>query len=254
MFDFFKTRPADVKGIRSAILQFLKEQLQEAEGGEGSSIKGLVVYVTCRSEEKHLYEAAMYIQDENGFKGDIQKIADDYAIALPTNWTLDIAFTDAAPPEAIKAANVDVALFVGTRKKPGIVTTSSATIKVLNGEAEKAEYAITSQAGKINIGRESKTATADGFHRQNHIAFIGSSKHESNRSISRQHAHIEWDAEAGAFFIFADEGGIPPYNKTKVKASNGLPVKLQTTQIGHRLSNGDQLIIGESAILEFWGK
>ena len=254
MFDFFKTRPADVKGIRSAILQFLKEQLQKTEGGEGSSIKGLEVYVTCRSEEKHLYEAAMYLHHENGFKSDIQKIADDYAIALPPNWTLDIAFTDTAPAEATKAANVDVALSVGNRKKPGIVSNGSAVIKVLNGEAEKTEYTITSQTGKINIGREPKTATADGFQRQNHIAFVGSSPHESNRSVSRQHAHIEWDAEAGAFFIFADEGGIPPYNKTKVKAKDGLPVKLQTTQIGHRLQNGDQLIIGESAILEFWGK
>ncbi|MEJ7676505.1 MAG: hypothetical protein WKG06_01220 [Segetibacter sp.] len=69
--------------------------------------------------------------------------------------------------------------------------------------------------------------------------------------MSREHAHIQWDAEAGAFYIFADAGGIPPYNKMKVRTEGGTPVKLQTTQFGHRLQDGDQVVLGESAVLEF---
>jgi len=252
MFDFFKSRPEDIKGIRSAILQFVKEQLQKAEGGEGSNIKGLHLYINCKDDEKHLYEAAVYADDENRFKDDeLQKIADDYAIALPESWTLEISFVDEAPPEAIKAENVDAALFISTKKKPKVFKDYSAIVNVLNGEAEKRSYTISSTEGKITIGRERNVQTADGFHRENLIAFPGSSKHESNRSISRQHAHIEWNLEVGAFYIFADEGGIPPYNKMKVRALGGVPVKLQTTQIGHRLREGDQVILGESAILEF---
>ncbi|HLL43902.1 MAG TPA: hypothetical protein VK369_12230, partial [Segetibacter sp.] len=59
------------------------------------------------------------------------------------------------------------------------------------------------------------------------------------------------DAESGAFYIFADEGGVPPHNKMKVRIEGGTPVKLQTTQVGHRLQEGDQVILGESALLEF---
>ena len=62
---------------------------------------------------------------------------------------------------------------------------------------------------------------------------------------------IEWDAEAGAFYIFADAGGIPPHNKMKVRTEGETPVKLQATQIGHRLQKGDQIVLGESAVLEF---
>jgi len=40
-------------------------------------------------------------------------------------------------------------------------------------------------------------------------------------------------------------------NKIKVRAVGGSPVKLQTTEIGHPLQEGDQIIIGESALLEF---
>ena len=252
MFDYFKSRPTDIKGIRAALLQFIKDQLQKAEGGEGNNIRGLSLYITCSAEEKHLYESAVYIDDENRFKEEeVQKIADDYAIDLPENWTMEIFFVKEAPPEAIKAPNVDAALFTSTKKKPKVFTTATAIIRVLNGEAEKEAYTIHSTSGKINIGRERKVQTVDGFYRENLIAFPSSSKNESNRSVSRQHAHIEWDAEAGAFYIFADEGGIPPYNKMKVRAEGGIPVKLQTTQIGHRLQEGDQVILGESALLEF---
>jgi hypothetical protein len=252
MFDFFKSRPTDIKGIRASLLQFIKDQFQKAEGGEGSNIRGLCLYITCSDEEKHLYEGAVYADEEDRFKEDeVQKIADDYAIALPETWTFEVAFVHEAPPEALKAADVDAALFISTKKKPKVFYDATAFIRVLNGEAEKELYTITSTKGKINIGREKKVQTADGFYRVNHIAFPDSSSHAGNRSVSRQHAHIEWDAENAAFYLFADEGGIPPHNKMKVRTDEGNTIKLQTTQIGHRLQEGDQIILGESALLAF---
>ena len=254
MFDFLKqgSRPQDVKAIRSAILQFIKEQLQKIEGGEGANIKGLCLYITCDNTDRHLYEAAVYADDEDRFRDeDVQKIADDYAIALPENWTLEISFTDDAPPETLKADDVDAALFISTKKKPTVHKHASAFIKVLNGEAEKRLYSISSSDRVINIGRERRVQTADGFMRENNIAFPDNSNSESNRSVSRQHAHIEWDNESGSFILFPDEGGVPPLNKIKVRAVGGSPIKLQALEIGHHLQEGDQIIIGESALLEF---
>ncbi len=254
MFDFLKlnSRPTDIKGIRAALLQFIKDQLQKAEGGEGSNIKGLCLYLTSSQEEKHLYESAVFADEEDRFKEEeVQRIADDYAIALPENWTLELIFTDEAPPEAIKASDVDAALFISTKKKPKVFKNTTGLVRVLVGEAEKGVYTITSTSGKVTIGREKKVQTADGFYRENVIAFLGNSNNESNRSVSRQHAHIEWDKDNGAFYIYADEGGIPPHNKMKVRSEGGIPIKLQTTQIGHRLQEGDQVILGESALLEF---
>lgn len=252
MFDIFKSsnRPQDVKAIRSAILQFIKEQLQKAEGGEGENIKGLCLYLTPKQDEKHLYEAAVYADDEARFKEEeVQKIADDYAIALPENWTLELSFIDIAPPEAILATDVDAALFISTKKKPKVHKEATAYIRVLNGEADKELYTITSTPGKINIGREKKVQTSDGFMRENFIAFNGNS--ESNRSVSRQHAHIIWDNESGSFILFPDEGGLPPMNKIKVREAGGNTFKLQAAEIGHHLHEGDQIILGESALLEF---
>jgi hypothetical protein len=254
MFDLFKqeSRPKDVKAIRNNILQFIKEQLQKAEGGEGGNIKGLSLYVTCAPGEKHLYEAALYADDEQRFKEEeVQRIADDYAIALPDTWTMEIVFVETAPPEAIQATDVDAALFISTKKKLKVQKNATAYLKVLNGEAEKVVYTIQSSQRKVNIGREKRAQTADGFMRENDIAFPDKSKNESNRSISRQHAHIEWDNDNNSFVLFPDEGGLPPMNKIKVREADGNIFKLQAMEIGHHLKEGDQIVLGESALLEF---
>jgi hypothetical protein len=254
MLDFLKQEkhPKDVKALRNTILEFIKEQLKKHESGEGANIRGLQLYIICPENEKHLYESAVYLEEQDRFKEDeIQKIADDFAIALPEMWTLQIFFAEEAPPETVKADKADVALFISTKKKPAIHKEETASIKILIGEAEKEVYTITSSGGKINIGRESKVQTADGYYRENFISFPGKSSNRSNKSISRQHAHIEWNEDASAFFLYADEGGVPPMNKIKVRTEEGNLVRLLTTQIGHHLKEGDQIILGESALLEF---
>jgi hypothetical protein len=258
LFNFFKkdkenNRPQDVKTVRDSLLQFIKEQLGRVEGGEGSNIKGLQLFLAPKDEEKHIYESAVYYEQEDRFKNEeVQKIADDYAIALPQNWTMEIKFTESLPTEAIKAADTEGALLIITRKQAAVQKAATAYIKVINGQAEKEQYTITSASGKITIGREKKVQTADGFFRINTITFPASSSNESNKFISRQHAHIEYDMDTGGFLLFADEGGVPPRNKIKVLSpQKEAPVKIYTTQIGHYLQEGDQIILGESALLQF---
>jgi hypothetical protein len=221
------------------------------EGGEGNAIKKLHLFLACSADEKHLYEAAVYSGEEGRFKEDVQKIADDYAIELPPHWDFEIVFQNELPAQAIKAPNLPAALFLQTKEK-ALSKTATAYIKVLHGEAEQEEYTITSASGKVTIGREKKVQTRDNFYRINTIAFPAESTHESNKFISRQHAHIEWDNTTGAFLLFADEGGVPPRNKIKVRSQhNGDPVKLQSTQLGYSLKDGDQIILGETALVEF---
>ena len=255
MFDFFKKQKTDgskdVKSIRDGLLQFMKEQLQKAEGGEGANIRGLYLFINCTEPEKHLYEAAVYLEDETRFREEVQRIADDFAIDLPDNWTLETNFTNEVPAQAIKSSDASISLIISSGKKPAAYKKATAYLHVLNGEAEKEWYTISSESGKTTIGREQKVQTADSFYRVNTVAFPANSSNESNRFVSRQHAHIEWDAETGAFLLFADEGGVPPRNKVKVRSADGNIVKLQTIHFGHQLQEGDQIILGDSALLEF---
>lgn len=256
MFDFFKRKTEnsilDVKSVRERLLQFIKEQLKKAEGGEGANIKGIQLYITCPEEEKQMYEAAVYLNEPGRFQNEeVQKIADDYAIDLPENWQFNISFFESAPPESKQVPGLDASVWILTRKN-ALPKTVSAYLMIRLGEAEKKIYPIHSGSGKIFIGREKRVQTADGFYRENTIAFPEKSDNDSNRYISRQHAHIEFDPETGHFLLFADDGGVPPRNKVKVRSGNeGEPVKLYSTKVGYELKEGDQILLGQSALLEF---
>ena len=39
--------------------------------------------------------------------------------------------------------------------------------------------------------------------------------------------------------------------KTKIRTVEGLSIKMQAIEVGHRLEEGDQLILGDTAVLEF---
>jgi hypothetical protein len=255
VLNFFKSeaeeRPADVKGVRHALLLFVKQQLQKAEGGEGGNIKGVSLFVNSGDAERHVYEAATYANEPQKLRDEIQRIADDYAVELPANWSLDVTFDEDIPAEATKAANIDVAFFVKTDKH-FIKQTATAYVRALSGETSEAEYILKSEDGKVNIGRDKKAQSDEGYFRTNHIAFPSESTQKENKYISRQHAHIEWNNDAGCFMLFADEGGIPPRNKVKVRSEASEQItKLHATHIGHQLKEGDQVILGESAVLEF---
>lgn len=246
-----KDRPDDVKGVRHHLLQFIKQELQKAEGGEGSNIKGLSLYLNCTAADRHMYESAVYAEEPGKFKDEVQKIADDYDLGLPDRWTLDVVFDEEAPEEAVKLNNLDAAFFIKTGKH-FIKQVANAYIRVLNGETELAEYKLTSGSEKINIGRDKKAQADDGFFRTNQIAFPSESSNAANKYVSRQHAHIEWSVEGQRFMLFADEGGVPPRNKVKIReAKNENVIKLHSPTIGHGLQEGDQVILGESAVLEF---
>lgn len=255
MFNLFKRKddntPKDVKEVRDMLLRFIKDELQRAEGGEGSNIKGIHLFFLANQTEKHIYESVVYTGEPERFKDEIQRIADDFAVGLPLDWELEIKHEDSLPEGGMKVPDINASIFIRT-KAHAVQKTGSAYIHVLNGEAEQQEYHITSEVNKYNIGREKEVQVKDGFFRHNHIAFPGDSSNESNKFISRQHAHIQWNVEQGCFMLFGDEGGVPPQNKIKIKPLNseGL-IKLNAVQIGHRLEDGDQIILGDSAVIRF---
>src|ERR1017187_4992515 len=170
MFNLFKERPNDVKGIRNILLQFIKERLQRAQGGEGGNIMGIYLFINCSAADKHLYEAVVFANIPGKFKKEeVQKIADDYAITLSPSFKFEIAFTDKFPPEADLVKDIDAAVFISTKRSGLTNKKNMAFIKVLNGEAEKETYLIDSSGGRINIGREARVQATGNYVRKNVI-------------------------------------------------------------------------------------
>jgi len=265
MFDFFKKNSKlDAKGIRDAVLKFIKEELQQLDGGEGTSLQTISLFVSPAEEEKFLYEAALYNGDTDRLREDIQRIADNFALDLPGDWQLKLQFEDELPAGILRTNEIKAGLKLimsAAQAASGseaagsgyAAATFNATLKILKGKAEKDEYVLKAEETKrLNIGREALIQANDGSLRINHIAFPENPAYESNKYISRQHAHIEWDAASASFKLYADEGGVPPGNKTKIRNAQDESVnKLNSTVVGYPLKDHDQVILGDAAILEF---
>jgi len=257
MFDFFKNKKEanglDAKGLRDLILQFVKEELQRLDGGEGKDISVIQLFIEADEAGRFLYETAVFVTEPARLEEEVQRIADNYAIALPLNWKLEVLFED-VPAGAIRTAQLSAGLVFKRAVK--ISAPELAGFKgrlfILKGHAEKEEYQLETVKGRINIGREKNIQANDGSFRINHVAFPARPDHENNKYISRQHAHIEWDPASALFKIYADEGGVPPGNKTKIRSAADESVqKLNSTNIGYPLQDGDQIILGDAAVLEF---
>lgn len=259
MFDFFKkSGKLDAKGIREAVLQFIKEELQQLDGGEGSSLQTISVYLAPDEDERFLYEAALYNGDLERFREDVQRIADNFALDLPLSWQLTLNFEQELPAGTLRTNELKAALKLLMSAAPEAAASLiphayNATLTVLKGKAERDVYPLkAAETKRLNIGREVQIQANDGSFRINHIAFPEDPAFESNKYISRQHAHIEWDSSSASFRLFADEGGVPPGNKTKIRNGQDESVyKLNSTQVGYPLKDDDQIILGDAAILQF---
>jgi hypothetical protein len=256
MFDFFKNKTdnkdLDAKGLRDLLLQFVKEELQRLDGGEGKGIAALQLFVAAGDGDRFLYETALYVNEPGKLQEEIQRIGDNYAIDLPENWKLELLFIADLPAGSIQHQALKTGLMFKSASpvkiKPAIP--ANAVIRILQGGAEQQEYILDPAAGRINIGREKNVQASDGSYRINAIAFPA--ENDSNKYISRQHAHLEWDSTAAAFKLYADEGGVPPGNKTKIRSARDESVqKLNSTLIGYPLADGDQVILADTAVLVF---
>lgn len=256
MFNFFKKNTGndqpDAKNVRDSVLKMIKEELQQLDGGEGSTIAEIGIFVNADAAERFIYEAALYSGETAKLAEDIQRIADNFALDLPSEWKLDVQFTDEMPAGVIRREGLKAGLILKTASPVKSAVSFRGRIQILKGKAEQEEYILEPGSRRINIGRECSVQANDGSFRTNDIAFPENPAFESNKYISRQHAHIEWDARTGCFRFFADEGGVPPGNKTKIRsAKDETTDKLNSTQIGYPLNEGDQLILGDAAVLEF---
>lgn len=256
MFDFFKNKKdnkeLDAKGLRDLILQFVKEELQRLDGGEGKGLSALQLYVAAEEGERFLYETSLYSTEPSRLQEEIQRIGDNYAIELPADWKLEVLFVSELPSGSIIKAALKTGLVfkAASRAQANQAITTKAKVCILNGQAEKQEYILEPVTNRINIGREKNVQAKDGSYRINGIAFPG--ELENNKYVSRQHAHIEWDSVTAQFKIYADEGGVPPGNKTKIRSAKDETVqKLNSTLIGYPLVDGDQVILADVAVLEF---
>ena len=121
---------------------------------------------------------------------------------------------------------------------PVAATPRELTITVVNGTAEQSTYVFA--LPRVNLGRCAEVRdTLSRLVRSNHVAFVDLGN--SNPSVSRRHAHIEYVEASGHYRIRDDRSA----HGTSV-VRNGRTVAVPAGSRGIRLESGDEIVLGEA--------
>jgi hypothetical protein len=125
--------------------------------------------------------------------------------------------------------------------EPAVAEDLQIKLTVAKGSAERREYVFN--GGRIDVGRRAEVVD----HRQrlirtNHIAFVDDEQ-EVNASVSRRHAHLEFNQEAGCYRVWDDSSA----QGTSI-VRGGQTIRVPAGTRGARLENGDELVLGQARL------
>jgi hypothetical protein len=119
---------------------------------------------------------------------------------------------------------------------------TAARVIVLDGVSAQKEVVI--DKARFNIGRMPEVLDQRKcVVRRNDLVFIEGAA-EVNRTVSRSHAHIRFDREAGELRIFDDQSA---YGTRIRRAGADIEVASSNT-LGNRLHSGDELLFGRARV------
>jgi hypothetical protein len=121
-----------------------------------------------------------------------------------------------------------------------------AKLMVIQGTANRSELSL--EKPRTNIGRTAEVFRGAGPSRRNDLAFA--EDNETNRSVSREHAHILYSPKTGEYRIFNDRSYKGEANCGLWIVRDGLSQPIHRGTRGTVLKSGDEIHLGR-AVLRF---
>jgi hypothetical protein len=125
---------------------------------------------------------------------------------------------------------------VGAAPRPALPT-------VVRGQAAQAVFEVVGES--VNLGRLSEVEQRlGGIQRRNDVAFCEDGT-PVNLSVSRRHAHIDWDPEAGAHILYQDRRESRVITRV---LRRGRWYSVGALGRGLLLQNGDEIHLGQAVL------
>lgn len=120
----------------------------------------------------------------------------------------------------------------------------TARLEVRQGTANQAQLALAKP--RVYIGREIDVHRNGGMHRRNDLAFVEDS--EINRTVSREHAHIEFNRSTGEYRLFNDRWYTRGADCGTRIVRDGISLEVHRDTRGAKLEPGDEIHLGQAVI------
>jgi FHA domain len=168
---------------------------------------------------------------------DIRTRFEERRVEFPSRLKIDVELVDSLPPD-VSDRGFDVS-YSNPAGSPQALDTTQVQLTVLVGNAEQKEYCFTKR--RINLGRLAEVLDSDlRMVRRNDLPLNDDST-AANSTVSRAHAHLEYDPDASRFRLF-DDGSA--HGTTVVREGAVIPVPKGTSK-GVLLERGDEILLGK---------
>ncbi len=238
-----RDEPPEVAEIRLAVLDHVRESSYRSGGKKIFPFDQ--VRVRLRGVEESRREAFQgpffrrYLDQEvrNGLR--------DAGCRFPENLRIDIEASATLP----KPGEEWMIIESGCAEPAGAGQPVQARLLVREGSANATEIPL--RKGRTNIGRVVDVYRSEGLFRRNDLAFAEDT--EINRTVSREHAHIQYERLAGEFRLFNDRW----YPRGKPAAGecgtwivrDGMSQEVHRNARGTRLEPGDEIHFGRAVVI-----
>ncbi len=230
--------PPELAEIRFAVLDQVKRNSYRAGGRQVFPYD--LVHVSMRGVEESrapAFRSAFFRQYlEQEIQGSLR--ADHVRFPEQLRVEVDIATGLPMPNEPWLMVAVGSRELAGALNKP-------ARLVVSQGRSNTPELPLDKP--RVHIGREVDVYRNGGMHRRNDLAFVEDS--EENRSVSREHAHIDRDNTTGEYRLFNDRWYERGTDCGTRIVRDGVSIEVHRDTRGTRLESGDEIHLGRAIVI-----
>jgi pSer/pThr/pTyr-binding forkhead associated (FHA) protein len=171
---------------------------------------------------------------------DIRQRLEDQRVELPAHLSVQVELVPELPPD-VAARGFDVHYGSAPIQQPS-QELPEVRFTVISGSAQQPELLLKKR--RINLGRLAEVIDAEQrLTRQNDVAFRDDAP-APNQSVSRAHAHVEFDSENAAFRLYDDRSA---HGTTVVRDGTVIPVPPGPSK-GVAMRDGDEIVLGQARL------
>ncbi len=219
--------------VRRAILDEITGRIQAiGRGRRVFPFRRLTIHITVPAPElRPVYTLAFAEGDQ--LAADIREALREGGTEPADDLCVEVLLEDAELPGGYQVVYHD-------KPEPAAAPARPATLVILRGEAARPAYSLG--AGRVNIGRMTDVVDDEQrLVRRNDVAFTDSADPVA-ATVSRAHAHIQYDAAKGEYRLYDDHSA---YGTSLFREGTLLPVPAGAGR-GVALRPGDEIYFGQA--------
>jgi hypothetical protein len=203
----------------------------------------VVVRVRVPAPERRRAYEVVFLEGE-ALAREVRARLEDEGAELTPGLHVDVTLAEELPAE-FHARGFDVSYAIRPTEQAARPSAAPGVKLTITNGVAAGETVVTSARSRINLGRLADVLDAQQRPvRRNDVAFADA-EGPPNSTVSRSHAHISWDAEAGRHRLFDDRSA---YGTTVARGGHIIPVPKGTGK-GVALEHGDEILLGQARVL-----